>query len=88
MFASLSNLPLARRWQGQKHPIPSVVALIRRDSSANSDEPEPHYLLIQRQADLQRFSQTEAALLHFEADVIASSDENALDELQRFEPGP
>ncbi len=51
MFESLSNLPLARRWQEQAYPVASVLALIRRDDVSNGDEAIPRYLLIQRQTE-------------------------------------
>ncbi len=47
MFESLSGLPMARRWRQQVNPMPSVVALIRRESAPGA----ARYLLIQRQTE-------------------------------------
>jgi 8-oxo-dGTP diphosphatase len=51
MFESLPSLPVARRWRQQVNPMPSVLALIRRDSTSNSDETVTRYLLIKRQKE-------------------------------------
>jgi ADP-ribose pyrophosphatase YjhB (NUDIX family) len=50
-FESLPNLPVARRWRQQVHPMPSVLAIIRRDSISSADEAVTHYLLIKRQKE-------------------------------------
>ena len=50
MFESLPRLPVARRWRQQVNPMPSVLALIRRDSISH-DETVTRYLLIQRQKE-------------------------------------
>jgi ADP-ribose pyrophosphatase YjhB (NUDIX family) len=51
MFESLPNLPIARRWRQQVNPMPSVLALIRRDRFSNADETVTRYLLIKRQKE-------------------------------------
>jgi len=51
MFESLPSLPVARRWRQQFHPMPSVLALIRRDSISNAGESVTRYLLIKRQKE-------------------------------------
>jgi ADP-ribose pyrophosphatase YjhB (NUDIX family) len=49
-FDSLTSLPLTRRWRNQAYPVASVLAIVRRDITAE-DEAVPHYLLIQRQKE-------------------------------------
>jgi ADP-ribose pyrophosphatase YjhB (NUDIX family) len=51
MFESLPSLPVARRWRQQVNPMPSVLALIRRDRFSNADETVTRYLLIKRQKE-------------------------------------
>jgi 8-oxo-dGTP diphosphatase len=51
MFESLPSLPVARRWRQQVHPMPSVLALIRRDSISSAGEAVTRYLLIKRQKE-------------------------------------
>ena len=51
MFESLPNLPVKQRWQQQVHPMPSVLALIRRDSISSAGEAVNRYLLIKRQKE-------------------------------------
>jgi 8-oxo-dGTP diphosphatase len=51
MFESLPSLPTARRWRQQVQPMPSVLALIRRDSISNAGEAVTRYLLIKRQKE-------------------------------------
>jgi 8-oxo-dGTP diphosphatase len=51
MFESLPNLPVTQRWQQQVHPMPSVLALIRRDSISNAGKSVTRYLLIKRQKE-------------------------------------
>jgi 8-oxo-dGTP diphosphatase len=51
MFESLHSLPVVRRWQQQVHPMPSVLALIRRDRSSKAGETVTRYLLIKRQKE-------------------------------------
>jgi 8-oxo-dGTP diphosphatase len=51
MFDSLSDLPAARRWRQQINPMPSVVALIRRERMTDADGPVACYLLIKRQTE-------------------------------------
>jgi ADP-ribose pyrophosphatase YjhB (NUDIX family) len=47
MFESLTSLSVARRWRQQRHPMPTVVALIRRENAPGA----ARYLLIQRQTE-------------------------------------
>lgn len=42
----LTNLPLTRRWQGQLHPMPSVLAIISRATGHGTS-----YLLIKRRKE-------------------------------------
>ena len=51
MFESLPSLPVARRWQQQVHPLPSVLALIRRDRLLDAGKTVTRYLLIKRQKE-------------------------------------
>jgi ADP-ribose pyrophosphatase YjhB (NUDIX family) len=51
MFESLPSLPVTQRWRQQVNPMPSVLALIRRDGVSNGGETGPHYLLIRRQKE-------------------------------------
>jgi 8-oxo-dGTP diphosphatase len=50
-FESLPNLPIARRWRQQVNPMPSVLALIRRDRFSTAGKPVTRYLLIKRQKE-------------------------------------
>jgi 8-oxo-dGTP diphosphatase len=51
MFESLPNLSAARRWRQQVHPMPSVLALIRRGRISDAGESVTRYLLIKRQKE-------------------------------------
>jgi 8-oxo-dGTP diphosphatase len=51
MFESLPSLPVTRRWRQQINPMPSVLALIRRDRFSKAGETVIHYLLIKRQKE-------------------------------------
>ncbi|MBU1878718.1 MAG: NUDIX domain-containing protein, partial [Chloroflexi bacterium] len=51
LFEALPQLPAARRWREQAHPMPSVVAVIRRDGVTDAGQPAPRYLLIKRQSE-------------------------------------
>lgn len=49
MFDSLAQIPIQERWREQKHPLPIVGAIIRRDSLVDNSKTD--YLLIQRVSD-------------------------------------
>ena len=51
MFESLPSLPVMRRWRQQINPMPSVLALIRRDRFSKAGETVTRYLLIKRQKE-------------------------------------
>jgi 8-oxo-dGTP diphosphatase len=51
MFETLPSLPVMRRWRQQINPMPSVLALIRRDRSSKAGETVTRYLLIKRQKE-------------------------------------
>ena len=51
MFETLPSLPIMRRWRQQVNPMPSVLALIRRDRFSKAGETVTRYLLIKRQKE-------------------------------------
>ncbi len=46
MFETLAQIPAQERWREQKHPLPIVGAIIRRDNLLDNSETD--YLLIRR----------------------------------------